>query len=46
MSPEQEVLRRLWAGNRQPKLERELLKKAAVWFAREADSVPPNSSSS
>lgn len=38
-------LRRLRRENRQLRLEREILKKAAAWFAREAGSLPENSSS-
>ena len=34
-------LRRLRRENRQLKLEREILKKAAAWFAQESGSVPP-----
>ncbi len=33
-------LRRLRRENRQLKLEREILKKAAAWFARESKSIP------
>lgn len=36
LTPEQEELRRLRAENRQLKLEREVLKKAAAFFAKES----------
>ena len=45
-SDEREELRRLRRENKQLRQEQEILKKAAAWFARESDSVPPKSSSS
>jgi transposase len=43
---ERQELTRLRRENKQLRLEREILAKAAAWFARETDSVPPKSSSS
>ena len=43
---EREELSRLRRENRQLKLERELLAKAAAWFARETGAIPDNGSSS
>ena len=45
-SSELEELRRLRRENRQLREEREILKKAAVWFARETGSAPGRSSGS
>jgi transposase len=39
-------LRTLRRENKQLKLEREILAKAAAWFARETEVVPPRGSSS
>jgi transposase len=43
---ERSELRRLRRENKTLRLEREILSKAAAWFAQETDSVPRKSSSS
>ena len=45
-SDEREDLRRLRWENKQLRIERDILKKAAAWFARESDSIPERGSSS
>lgn len=45
-SDEKSELSRLRKENKQLRLEREILSKAAAWFARETDAVPPKSSNS
>ena len=43
---ERDELTRLRRECRQLRLEREILSKAAAWFAREANSIPPKGSGS
>ena len=43
---ERQELQRLRRENKQLRVEREILSKAATWFAREADSKPSRSSNS
>ena len=43
---ERKELVRLRRENKQLRMEREILSKAAAWFARETDKVPPKSSGS
>ncbi len=46
ISAEKEELTRLRRENRQLRQEREILAKAAAWFARETGSIPSGSSNS
>jgi|SRR5580704_7243224 transposase len=43
---EREELAKLRRENKQLRIEREILKKAAAWFARETDAIPSKSSDS
>ena len=43
---ERQELSRLRRENRQLRLEREILSKAAAWFARETNAIPPKGSAS
>jgi transposase len=45
-SAEREELTKLRGENRRLRQEREILKKAAAWFARESDSTPKKGSGS
>ena len=45
-SDEREELRRLRRENKQLRIEREILSKAAAWFAAETDAIPRKSSRS
>jgi transposase len=45
-SIERDELRRLQRENKTLREERDILKKAAAWFARETNSIPPKDSSS
>jgi len=43
---EREELRQLRRENKRLRMEQEILKKAAAWFARESNSIPDRGSSS
>jgi transposase len=43
---ERDELRRLKRENKQLRIERDILSKAAAWFARETNAVPKNGSDS
>ena len=45
-SPERDELRQLRRENKQLRIEREILSKAAAWFARETNAVPNKGSGS
>src|SRR6516165_12003662 len=45
-SAEREELERLRRENRQLKVERDILSRAAAWFARETKTVPPKDTDS
>jgi transposase len=45
-SAEHQELRRLRRENRRLREEREILKKAAAWFAQESESIPKRGSNS
>jgi transposase len=45
-APEQDELIRLRRENKQLRLERDILSRAAAWFARETGAVPSGSSNS
>lgn len=45
-STERDELGKLRRENKQLRIERDILKKAAAWFAQETETVPPKHSSS